>query len=84
VNATLQLLSPTVHRSAVARTLSITFPLGAADLVLSSRCAPATTTFSVEIQWQSRVLEQAEQFKDDHDNDNYSDYVKDVSVHGGD
>jgi hypothetical protein len=28
--------------------------------------------------------EQAEQFKDDHDNDNYSDYVEDVSVHSGD
>jgi hypothetical protein len=33
---------------------------------------------------QSRPLEQTEQFKDDHYNDNYSDYVEDASVHGGD
>jgi len=33
---------------------------------------------------QIELLEQAEQFKDDHYNDNYSDYVKDASVHGGD
>jgi hypothetical protein len=32
----------------------------------------------------SRALEQSEQFKDDHDNDNYSDYVEDASVHAGD
>ena len=30
---------------------------------------------------QSRLLEQAEQFKDDDDNDNYSDYIEDASVH---
>jgi hypothetical protein len=39
---------------------------------------------SVEIHQQSRLLEQAEQFKDDHDNDNYSDYVEDASIHDGD
>jgi hypothetical protein len=33
---------------------------------------------------QGRLLEQAEQFEDDHNNDNYSDYIKDVSVHAGD
>jgi hypothetical protein len=38
----------------------------------------------VGIHRQSRPLEQAEQFKDDHYNDNYSDYVEDVSVHDGD
>jgi hypothetical protein len=32
----------------------------------------------------SRTLEQAEDFEDDHDNDNYSDYVEDASVHAGD
>jgi hypothetical protein len=26
-------------------------------------------------------LEEAEQFEQDHDNDNYSDYVEDASVH---
>jgi len=34
--------------------------------------------------WQRRVLEQPEEFEDDHDNDNHSNYVKDVSVHTGD
>jgi hypothetical protein len=29
-------------------------------------------------------LEEAEQFEHDHDNDNHSDYVKDVSAHAGD
>ena len=29
-------------------------------------------------------LEQAKQFEDDHDNDNYSDYVEDASVHAVD
>jgi hypothetical protein len=33
---------------------------------------------------QGRLLEQAQEFEDDHDNDNYSDYVEDVSVHAGD
>jgi hypothetical protein len=33
------------------------------------------------VRKQRRLLEQAEQFEDDHDNDNYSDYVEDTSVH---
>jgi hypothetical protein len=33
---------------------------------------------------QRRLLEQAEQFEDDHDNNNYSDYVEDTSVHAAD
>jgi hypothetical protein len=36
---------------------------------------------SLGIHQQSRFLKQAEQFEDDHDNDNYPDYVKDASVH---
>ena len=31
-----------------------------------------------------RFLEQPEDFEDDHDNDNHSNDVKDVSVHAGD
>ena len=31
-----------------------------------------------------RILEKPEEFEDDHDNDNHSNYVKDVSVHAGD
>jgi hypothetical protein len=34
--------------------------------------------------WQSEFLEQAEQFEHDYDNNDYSDYVEDVSVHVGD
>ena len=30
---------------------------------------------------QGRLLEQAQQFEHDHDDDNYSDYVEDASVH---
>ena len=36
------------------------------------------------IDQQARLLEKAKQFEDDHDNDNYPDYVEDASVHGGD
>jgi len=32
----------------------------------------------------SQFLEQAEQFEHDYDNNDYSDYVEDVSVHDGD
>jgi hypothetical protein len=31
-----------------------------------------------------RLLEKPEQFQDDHDNYNYSNYVEDASVHAGD
>ena len=35
--------------------------------------------------WPARLnLKYAEQFEHDYDNDNYSNYVKDVSVHTGD
>src|SRR4029453_8893202 len=30
---------------------------------------------------QGQILEQAEQFENDYDNNNYSDYVEDASVH---
>jgi hypothetical protein len=33
---------------------------------------------------QGRLSEKAEQFEDDYDNDNYSDYVEDASVHAVD
>ena len=33
---------------------------------------------------QGRLLEKAKQFKHDDDNDNYSDYVEDASVHAED
>jgi hypothetical protein len=31
--------------------------------------------------WWTRCLEEAEQFEHNHDDDNYSDYVEDASVH---
>jgi hypothetical protein len=33
---------------------------------------------------QGQILEQAEQFENDYDNNNYSDYVEDASVHAED
>ncbi len=36
------------------------------------------------LPWGPRLLEQPEEFEDDHDNDNHSNYVKDVSAHAGD
>ena len=35
------------------------------------------------IRQQGRLLEHPEDFEDDNDNDNYSDYVENVSVHAG-
>jgi hypothetical protein len=49
-------------------------------------CAFARTVTTSLGRWefpqQSPLLEQVEQFKDNHDNDNYSDYIED-SVHVG-
>ncbi len=38
---------------------------------------------SVAVRHQARLLEHSEDFEDDNDNDNYSDYVENVSVHAG-
>jgi hypothetical protein len=40
-------------------------------------------SFSLAISQQGRLLEHPEDFEDDNDNDNYSDYVENVSVHAG-
>jgi hypothetical protein len=44
--------------------------------------------FRVQGAWQlhssKALLEQPEDFENDHDNDNHSNYVKDVSAHTGD
>jgi hypothetical protein len=50
----------------------------AAMRVTNEDCSPA------RIHQQGRVLEQPEQFKDDYDNDDYSDYIENASVHAGD
>jgi hypothetical protein len=51
----------------------------------SSRCAPTTKSFaSWRLHPQGELLEQPEDFEDDYDNDNHSNYVKDVSAHAGD
>jgi hypothetical protein len=39
---------------------------------------------SWQLHPQGELLEQPEDFEDDHDNDNHPNYVKDVSVHAGD
>jgi len=41
-------------------------------------------SFSLAIRQQGRLLEHPEDFEDDNDNDNYSDYVENASVHAGD
>ncbi len=38
---------------------------------------------SLAVRQQGRLLEHPEDFEDDNDNDNYSDYVENVSVHAG-
>jgi hypothetical protein len=48
----------------------------------ASRCASATTILTRgNCARQGQLLEEAEQFEHDYDNDNYADYVEDVSVH---
>ena len=39
---------------------------------------------SVAVRQKGRLLEHPEDFEDNNDNDNYSDYVENVSVHAGD
>ena len=36
---------------------------------------------SLQLPRKANFLKQAEQFEDDYDDNNYSDYVEDVSVH---
>ena len=38
----------------------------------------------VAIATVGQILEKAEQFEHDYDNNDYSDYIEDVSVHAGD
>ena len=45
---------------------------------------PLSRTVSAFVASQAELLEQAEQFEHDYDNDDHSNYVKDVSAHGGD
>jgi hypothetical protein len=46
-------------------------------------CRPARLSAYIRRR-KGRLLEQAEQFEDDYDNDNYSDYVENASVRAGD
>jgi hypothetical protein len=39
---------------------------------------------SLAIHQRGPLLEQAKQFKDNYDNDNYSDYIENASVHADD
>lgn len=49
-----------------------------------SRCAsPNEEASSLTIRHEGRLLEHPEDFQDYNDNDNYSDYVENVSVHAG-
>ena len=44
----------------------------------------ADEKLSAFVAEQRGLLEQAEQFEHDHDNDDHSNYVKNVSIHAGD
>ena len=44
---------------------------------------PLSRTVSAFVASQAELLEQAEEFEHDYDNDDHSNYVKDVSAHGG-
>jgi hypothetical protein len=44
----------------------------------------ADEKLSAFVAEQRGLLEQVEQFEHDHDNDNHSNYVKDVSIYAGD
>jgi hypothetical protein len=58
------------------RNVSVTFQdADTSSLVVSRPIGRATSN--------ADSLEQAEQFEHDYDNDNHSNYVKDVSAHGG-
>jgi hypothetical protein len=48
------------------------------------RCASATKIVRPAQLASKATLEQPEEFKDNNNNDNHSDYVKDASVHAGD
>jgi hypothetical protein len=52
-------------------------------LVRGSRVSNEESS-SLAIRRQRQLLEHPEDFEDDNDNDNYSDYVENVSVHAGD
>jgi hypothetical protein len=39
---------------------------------------------SLQLPRKANLLKKPEQFEYDYDNNNYSDYVEDVSVHAGD
>jgi hypothetical protein len=54
------------------RDISVTFP--EAD-------APAPASLAQDQALETPTLEQPEEFEDDHDNDNHSNYIKDVSAH---
>jgi hypothetical protein len=57
------------------RDISVTFP--EAD-------AQPPGSLAQDHALETPTLEQPEEFEDDHDNDNHSNYVKDVSVHARD
>jgi len=52
-------------------------------LTVAAMCVSNEESFSLAIRQQGRLLEHPEDFEDDNDNDNYSDYVENVSVHAG-
>jgi Zn-dependent metalloprotease len=52
-------------------------------LSVAAMCVSNEESSSLAIRQQGQLLEHPEDFEDDNDNDNYSDYVENVSVHAG-
>src|SRR6266568_7245456 len=63
----------------IARDQNRHLPLG----MFAGHSRPQKKSSSLAIRQQGRLLEHPEDFEDDNDNDNYSDYVENVSVHAG-
>jgi hypothetical protein len=55
------------------------------EVTMNRWASPRASATKILRSWQSHpeanFLKQAEQFEDDYDNNNYSDYVEDASVH---
>jgi hypothetical protein len=54
---------------------------GAMDHWTSPRVSATKLLCSLQLPSKANFLKQAEQFEDDYNDNNYSNYVKDVSVH---
>jgi hypothetical protein len=78
-NGPLRISCPTKHCNAIP-----TDWVRPANEAISVSALSAREAQRIHPPEEGGLLEQAEQFEDDYDNDNYSDYVENASVHAGD